>query len=550
MYLCSWTPKLIGLRLGLLLALVCSATIIPAHAQQFRAAWADAFHSGLGSRSQVNTLVSCLVRGRYNVLIVQVLAYMDSSSSASHGAHWKSSILPWSTRVTARFDPLDYLCTQAHAKGIQVHAWLGGSGGGPYRVATTWPFTGNPTLSAHPEWFMVPRTNSEGNAVVALDGNYNLDMGSPDAQEYLISIVRELVTNYPIDGINWDDEINGTGYAQGYGFPAYSQTNYARSGLARYRTNTGYAGTPGATNAAYGDYRRRFKNELMARDQAEIQSIRTNPRQPLWHTSAPLAYGDASPDRTFTNTAPYQYYCDWAGMLRNGWLDAAIPQVYRNESSQAASYNGWCDRSAACWQYSRKIFIGVGAYLNPKADVVTEFKRAYNDGLNGCATYSYTAPSDDGGEWWGYVATNLYTNTATVPAMPWRNPATATNGMMWGRVKDGSTGLYVDDATVSVTGGPTVRTDGNGYYVATLIPASAGGTVHSTTASKSGLASQTFTNATVLPGDIVRYDFTINAPSASATTTQPRSQAVNPGSKAVLGARHAPHRTGRAGFSG
>ena len=61
--------------------------------------------------------------------------------------------------------------------------------------------------------------------------------------------------------------------------------------------------------------------------------------------------------------------------------------------------------------------------------------------------------------------------------MPWRNPATATEGIMWGRVSDARTGLYVDDATVTVTGGPTVKTDGNGYYVATLIPATAGGTV-------------------------------------------------------------------------
>ena len=54
---------------------------------------------------------------------------------------------------------------------------------------------------------MVPYTNSEGNASMPLDSSYLLDMGSPDAQEYIVSIVKELVTNYQIDGINWDDEI-------------------------------------------------------------------------------------------------------------------------------------------------------------------------------------------------------------------------------------------------------------------------------------------------------------------------------------------------------
>src|SRR5205823_1364822 len=83
-------------------------------------------------------------------------------------------------------------------------------------------------------------------------------------------------------------------------------------------------------------------------------------------------------------------------------------------------------------------------------------------------------------------------------------------------VSDAQTGLYVDDATVTVTGGPAVKTDANGYYIATLIPATAGGTVHSTRASKTGSTSQTNANATVLAGDIVRYDFVLNASVPSA----------------------------------
>src|SRR5678816_3409487 len=147
---------------------------------------------------------------------------------------------------------------------------------------------------------MAPLANSEGNAVVAVDGSYALDMGSPDAQEYIVSIVRELVTNYPIDGINWDDEMNTTGYNNGFGYPAYDQATNPRSGLARYRINTGAVGTPANTDVAWSDYRRRFKNELMARVQAEVQSIKTNPRQPLRHTTAALAYSPVPTNCDFT----------------------------------------------------------------------------------------------------------------------------------------------------------------------------------------------------------------------------------------------------------
>jgi len=68
---------------------------------------------------QVDTMISKLVTGHYNAVIVQVQAYMDTATS-SHGAYWKSNILPRSAFVTASFDPLAYLCQQAHANGIET----------------------------------------------------------------------------------------------------------------------------------------------------------------------------------------------------------------------------------------------------------------------------------------------------------------------------------------------------------------------------------------------------------------------------------------------
>jgi uncharacterized lipoprotein YddW (UPF0748 family) len=511
--------------------LLFAAGVTPLPAQEFRAAWADVFHVGMSSQTEVNNMVTTLVTGHYNAVVVQVLGYMDSTSAASHGAHWKSSILPRSTRVTSSFDPLAYLCTQAHANGIEVHAWLGGSGGAMYRVSTTWPPAGNATLAAHPQWFLAPLASSEGNAVVAVDSMYILDMGSPDAQEYVVSIVRELVTNYPIDGINWDDEINGAGYTAGFGYPAYSQSNYARSGLARYRINTGVSGTPSNTNPAWANYRRRYKNELMARVQAEIQSIKTNPRQPLRHTTAALAYSPVPDSCDFTTSTPYTYFCDWAGMLQNGWVDAAIPQTY-----SSSTFTTWADRCSACWQYNRQIFPGIGAYLNTDATIASEISYTRSKGLKGNCIYSYAVPNSAGNsDWWAYAAANVYTNVVSIPSMPWRNPTTATEGIVWGRVTDANTGLYVDDATVTVAGGPTVKTDGNGYYIATLVPATADGTAHSTTVSKTGMTPQT-TNALALAGDVVRYNLILNGAvnDAPSITSQPPDRTVNQGASTTF----------------
>jgi uncharacterized lipoprotein YddW (UPF0748 family) len=69
--------------------------------------------------------------GRYNAVVAQVLI---------HGPNGQARMGPIEVEhfalVPARddFDPLAYLCTQAHTNGIEVHAWLGGSGGAMYRV--------------------------------------------------------------------------------------------------------------------------------------------------------------------------------------------------------------------------------------------------------------------------------------------------------------------------------------------------------------------------------------------------------------------------------
>ena len=82
-------------RVALALAISLFAVSGALAIEQFRAAWADVFHDGMHDSGQVDTMLTNLVKGHYNAVIVQVLAYMDGSAAgAVHGAYWKSSILP------------------------------------------------------------------------------------------------------------------------------------------------------------------------------------------------------------------------------------------------------------------------------------------------------------------------------------------------------------------------------------------------------------------------------------------------------------------------
>ncbi|UCG17745.1 MAG: hypothetical protein JSV19_06885, partial [Phycisphaerales bacterium] len=80
----------------------------------FRAFWADAFHEGYKSTTQIDTLISMAVAGNYNAVIPEVLAYQDNVGSG-HGAYWNSSIIPKAADIVGDIDPLAYLVEQAHA---------------------------------------------------------------------------------------------------------------------------------------------------------------------------------------------------------------------------------------------------------------------------------------------------------------------------------------------------------------------------------------------------------------------------------------------------
>ena len=519
------------MRRSLLIGIIAGALILGMGTAsqavvQFRAVWADVFHVGFYSKAEIDDLITRCVQGRYNAVVVEVLAYHDSLAAAgSHGAFWNSSIVPKSQGINPaglpNGDPLLYLVQQAHANGIEVHPWLVA-----YRACTTWPPANNPTLQAHPEWLSSTKANI-GLGPSKIGSVYELDPGSSDVQEYLMSIVRELVTNYEIDGINWD-YIRYTQTDAGYP----SDNSYYNSGLKRCRRATkGLDDTwiPNATgDATWDNFRRREVSELVRRCLFEVRAITGNPRQPLRHTAALIPWGDAPAD--FHSSSAYRTcFQDWEWWMSVGYLDAGCPMLYYRECQYPTWYRNWVN-AAIGWRYQRHMFIGPGIYMNMFPWSVTQMQYALDAGADGLLTYSYAStrktvetPCTDTGTtadwtWYQYVADNLFTSAATPPTMPWRYAATATEGTLYGRVINGATGLPVDSCRVRSSDGTEALTDGNGYYILTMLSAASGGTTYSVTASDpwsppdpARYPSQT-KSATITRAGMIRLDFALGYP--------------------------------------
>ncbi len=433
--------------------------------EQFRGFWADAFHVGFKSAAQIDDMVARAVAGNYNAILAEVMAFQDTGAGG-HGAYWNSAIVPRASDISGPpyFDPLAYLIQQAHAVGIEVHAWLV-----TYRVSASWPPAGNSTLAAHPEWFMVSSADI-GSGPAKVNSYYVLDPGSPDVQAYLLSIVDELVHQYDLDGIHWDYIRYTTTDA---GYPA--DLSYSNSGLARFQRIYNYAGVPGPTDPAWSDFRRREITELVRRAQVLVATA-DNPRQPLRHSAALITWGDAPSN--FTQTSAYRLFQDWRLWLQQGYLDAGIPMTYYDQDSYPTWFENWVNQALA-WRSERQVFTGLGIYLNDFADSLFQIGYADAAGADGVCTFSYAVTRDGVSDWSWYatVASQVFTGPAVTPAMPWRDPATASEGAVYGRVVDGATGMPIDDAIVRVNGFDVTYTDGNGTFVITRLSADPAGTL-------------------------------------------------------------------------
>ena len=144
----------------------------------------DAFRAGV-----VQLLDNCTGLG-LNTVLAQVRPFGD--------ALYRSSLFPWSHLCTSvqgkdpGFDPLDVLLQEAHTRGISVEAWVN-----PYRLRSSAAMPPNLADSnlanTHPEW------------VCTVDEGLYLNPAEPAAADYVVQGVAELVQNYAVDGIHFDD---------------------------------------------------------------------------------------------------------------------------------------------------------------------------------------------------------------------------------------------------------------------------------------------------------------------------------------------------------
>ncbi|MEV5609854.1 family 10 glycosylhydrolase [Streptomyces sp. NPDC052225] len=265
--------------------------------------------AGLTAAEQRAELIAHLdtaVRRRLNTVVFQVRPTAD--------ALWPSPYEPWSQVLTGTqgqdpgWDPLGTAVTEAHRRGLELHAWFN-----PYRIANhTDPSRLLPTHPArlHPDW------------VVPYGGKLYYNPGLPEVRRFVQDAMLDAVRKYAIDAVHFDDYF--------YPYPVAGQTFDDDAAYARY----------GGGFADRAAWRRDNIDRLVREMAARIKRARPHVRFGIspfavWRNMA------TDPEGSDTTAGVQTYdnlHADTRKWVRERWIDYIVPQVYWNIGFAAADY--------------------------------------------------------------------------------------------------------------------------------------------------------------------------------------------------------------------
>ncbi|MBI4578767.1 MAG: family 10 glycosylhydrolase, partial [Planctomycetes bacterium] len=266
------------------------------------------------SPDDVSKIMADCREGGFNVVVFQV--------RGNGTAFYPSKIEPWAEQFnfsSPGFDPLAMAVREAHQRGLELHAWV--------NVMPAWRGTKPPTCpdqlyNKHPDWFWY---DQRGNRQPLNSFYVSLNSCLPEVRDYLVDVFREIVANYPVDGLHMD-------YirfpSEPPAIPAGSDSDYPRDArtLALYKQAAGL--NPDDDKASWN----RWRTDQVTRLVADIRSMMRRTR--------PSAVLSASVGAEYEESL--RYFRDDRRWAKEGLIDAAFPMNYQSDAAVFdARLSGW-----------------------------------------------------------------------------------------------------------------------------------------------------------------------------------------------------------------
>ncbi len=391
--------------LSILFSLVSQFLVAQTPKSEFRAVWVATVKNidwpskaGLNASQQKEELIKLFdehEKNGMNAILLQVRPSADA-------LYAKSEEL-WSMFLSGKqglapepfYDPLAFAVEEAHKRGMELHAWFN-----PYRATNdldTANISSNHLLYRKPDWFFTYGTKKYFNP------------GLPEVRDYITKIITNVVRNYDIDGVHFDDYFYP--YPDKQAMPDSLTFNAYPRGIMTIE-----------------DWRRANVDLLIKQVSDSLRAI--NPYLKFGISPSGI-YRNIKEDPQGSETTGFQHYsqlyADSKKWLKEGWIDYINPQIYFPFYYAPAAYEklvDWWAKNA----FGKHVYIGHGIYRlveekngwNDKQQMPNQIRylRA-NPAMQGSVFFSSKSVTNNLGGFQDSLRQDFYRYKAIPPVMTW-----------------------------------------------------------------------------------------------------------------------------------
>ncbi len=300
--------------------------------------------SGL-SAEMLAAEIDAIVQNAKNLNLNAVFLQVRPNSDAIY----PSEIYPQSAYISGAqgvapdqgFDSLAYFINACHNAGIELHAWIN-----PYRITRISADSREQAFASLSEHH--PAHDMQSSVVFHSDGCLYFDPASPEARALIIDGIAEILQNYPVDGIHFDD----------YFYPSENFDDSQSYELY------------GQSFSDIGDFRRNAVDTLVS----EVHTLCTQAAPDadfgispfgIWATAAHHPLGS----ETGGSQSYYSHYADSHKWVREGMVDYIMPQLYWQIGASSGDFVvmlDWWSQTVSGTDV--KLYIGLAAYRATDAE--------------------------------------------------------------------------------------------------------------------------------------------------------------------------------------
>lgn len=252
--------------------------------------------SAFGFRKEIQKVMSNVSGVGMNTIFVQVRPFSD--------ALYESKVYEWSSVLTGidgvglGYDPFKIIIEEAKLKNLRVEAWIN-----PYRIR-------NDIIKEplNPDGVIAKMIEDKPSLTIQIGNRLMFNPGCDEVQEFIVSGVAEIVSNYDVDGIHFDDYFYPS---EDLSFDALQFDQYVKDG----------------GDLSHGEFRRERIDLLIKEVYTTIKSI-----------DKEVVFG-VSPQGSTTNNFEHSFIDVQKWIDNPGYIDYICPQIYYGFENETLDFS-------------------------------------------------------------------------------------------------------------------------------------------------------------------------------------------------------------------